>query len=81
MFDSILPDKPKLNKLRLEIYFYSFLGVHQNFEVIACLNYRFIKNLHVFVCFQHIKPVIAQLFSLVHISFSKNPVYLAYTEF
>ena len=50
LFDSILPEKPKLYKSKLVIYFFSFWGVHQNFEVIAGLNYRFIGNqrVHVF---------------------------------
>ena len=30
-------------------YFFSFWGVHQNFEVITGLNYRFTGNLHVHV--------------------------------
>ena len=102
MCDQILRHKPKLNKEKLETYFFSFWAVHQNFEVIAVLNYRFRRNLHVHG-FSAYKTAIMALsndftmwchtgtgrcskkvcvaFSLVHISFSKNFVYLAYAEF
>ena len=70
-------------------------------KVMAGLNYKFIRNLHLCV-FSTFRTGImttlndfttcragtgrcckkfAQLFSLVHISFSKNLVYLAYVEF
>ena len=57
MFDSTLPDKPTLNKHKLEICFFSFWRVHHYFEIMAGLNYRVIRNLHVCVCFKHIKLV------------------------
>ena len=58
--------------------------MYQNFEVMAGLNYRFIRNLHACVCVFNIYKTdkkVVKLFSLVHISFSNNLVYLAYAEF
>ena len=50
----------------------------------AGLNYRFKRNLHMCVCvFSTYKTgkKVANLFLSVHISFSKNLVYLAYAKF
>ena len=66
LFDSISPNKPKLTKQKLEIYFFSFWGVHENFDAMAGLNYRFIGNLHVCVCFQHDIKLVKRLLSFFH---------------
>ena len=72
--------------------------MHQNFEVMAGLNNRFIRDLfaHVFstyktrimttsndftTCPKGTGKQVLSTFSLVHISFSKNFVHLAYAEF
>ena len=65
MFDSTLPDKPTLNKHKLEICFFSFWRVHHYFEIMAGLNYRVIRNLHVCVCFKHIKLGCLALFIIL----------------
>ena len=56
--------------------------MHHYFEIMAGLNYRVIRNLHVCVCFKHIK-LVKRLLGSFHYThfFSKNLVYLAYSNF
>ena len=55
---------------KLEIYFFSFWGVHQHFEFKAGLNYRFIGNLHVHVFVMYIYKTRIRLLQMTSLGYT-----------